>query len=230
MVKKIILLSFSYVIFCETANSQSLIDISTGTSFQDQFAAQLTYRKQFSDNFRAGIELQYGSVKERFVEAQLIEEGYATSISIPMSLLLSKEEKIQLFGTFKAGIRFQGIIDPDGNNRRDSTLNSTALIGELGFLALVKASDNLYFQGGVSFPVGFELSPSSLFEYQWTNLHVGMSFKARENILFLKGNLGPAFGASGDTYKFMWALQGGIRINLTPDKHPFSANFIEASL
>ena len=227
MVKKIIFLAFTCFLF-GNSNAQSLIDLSVGTTLQDNFAMQIVFKNHFSKKFRAGIEFQYGLVRERYIEAKPINEGYSNIVALPMTLLLNDNGKAQLFGTLKVGVRFQGIIDPDDNDIKDHTLSSTALLGEFGLYANVKASHNLFIQGGVSFPVGYELSPSSLFEYQWTNINLGASYNIQNCALFLKGNFGPSFGASGDTYKFMWGVQTGIRFKLGNRENRL-ANFIETT-
>jgi hypothetical protein len=35
-----------------------------------------------------------------------------------------------------------------------------------------------------------------------------------KTIVFIKGITGPAFGASGDTYKYIWSAQAGVRFAL----------------
>ena len=209
-------------------HAQTLLDFSIGTTLQDRFAVQVALHQQFSPAFRAGLEVQYGAVQYRFIEARPINEGYATQFSIPLTLRLAQQKNIQLYGTFKTGIRLQGIIDPDNNDVRDSILNSTAWINELGFLVNFRLSERLDLQSGVSFPVGFELAPSALFEYQWTNIHAGLSYQLDPFVLWVRGTAGPSFGAEGDTYKFMWGLQVGLRWMLGPQTHN-AARFIATS-
>lgn len=208
---------------------QGLLDLSVGTSFQDNFAAQVTYSQQFSKKFRAGIGVQYGLPTYRFVGAKPFQNtGYSYTIAVPLTLELVRQEKIQLLGLLKLGARFQGVIDPDGNDQRDSILASTAVLGEIGLLINIPISERVNIQSGVSFPIVYELSPNSLLEYQLTNIHAGVSYALEKQVFFLKGSMGAAFGASGDTYKFIWIAQAGVRLQFGESKSP-NTRFIETS-
>lgn len=208
---------------------QGLLDISVGTSFQDNVAAQLTYSQQFSERFRVGIALQYGAPSYRFVGAQPFQNtGYSYTVAVPLFLELVRQERIQLHGLLKLGGRFQGVIDPDENDRRDSLFQSTAVLAEIGFLVNLPLSERVHVQSGLSFPIVYELAPSPLLEYQWSRLHAGASYALDRQVLFLKGSVGPAFGASGDTYKFIWDLQAGVRLKFG-NSPALNSHFIETS-
>lgn len=219
MTKKIILATSIAILSAFTlqnAFAQSLIDVGIGASTQDRYFTNLAYRQQINENFRIGFELQLSSPKYRFIEAKPFEKGYASSLSIPLSFKITEQGRIKLDGYLRSGVRFQGIIDPDKNDVRDSILNSTAIIFEAGLLVNVKLTEKLNLNSGVILPAGIEIAPSSLFEYLGTpNFLFGLSYSvSKRSILFLKGITGPAFGASGDTYKYIWSTQGGIRFAL----------------
>lgn len=201
------------LLFIQNASAQSIVDISGGASSMDNYFTNLSYRRQVSDNFRIGFELQYGSPKYRFVEAKPFEKGYAWSLSVPLSFKLAEQERIRLDGFVRPGFRFQGIIDPDNNGIEDSLLNSRAVLFEAGLLVNVKLTEKLNLSSGVLLPTAFEIAPTSLFEYMGTpNFTGGLSYLASpKTIVFIKGITGPAFGASGDTYKYIWSVQAGVR-------------------
>ena len=204
------------LLFIQNASAQSIVDISGGASTMDNYFTNIAYRQQVSDNFRIGFELQYGSPKYRFVEAKPFEKGYAWSLSVPLSFKLAEQERIRLDGFFRPGFRFQGIIDPDNNGKEDSLLNSRAVLFEAGLLVNVKLTEKLNLSSGVLLPTAFEIAPTSLFEYMGTpNFTGGLSYLASpKTIVFIKGITGPAFGASGDTYKYIWSAQAGVRFVL----------------
>jgi hypothetical protein len=204
------------LLFIQNASAQSIVDISGGASSMDNYFTNLSYRRQVSDNFRIGFELQYGSPKYRFVEAKPFEKGYAWSLSVPLSFKLAEQERIRLDGFVRPGFRFQGIIDPDNNGIEDSLLNSRAVLFEAGLLVNVKLTEKLNLSSGVLLPTAFEIAPTSLFEYMGTpNFTGGLSYLASpKTIVFIKGITGPAFGASGDTYKYIWSAQAGVRFAL----------------
>ncbi|MFN7593155.1 MAG: hypothetical protein ACK5QZ_07385 [Bacteroidota bacterium] len=204
------------LLFIQNASAQSIVDISGGASSMDNYFTNLSYRRQVSDNFRIGFELQYGSPKYRFVEAKPFEKGYAWSLSVPLSFKLAEQERIRLDGFVRPGFRFQGIIDPDNNGIEDSLLNSRAVLFEAGLLVNVKLTEKLNLSSGVLLPTAFEIAPTSLFEYMGTpNFSGGLSYLASpKTIVFIKGITGPAFGASGDTYKYIWSAQAGVRFAL----------------
>jgi hypothetical protein len=204
------------LLFIQNASAQSIVDISGGASSMDNYFTNLSYRRQVSDNFRIGFELQYGSPKYRFVEAKPFEKGYAWSLSVPLSFKLAEQERIRLDGFVRPGFRFQWIIDPDNNGIEDSLLNSRAVLFEAGLLVNVKLTEKLNLSSGVLLPTAFEIAPTSLFEYMGTpNFTGGLSYLASpKTIVFIKGITGPAFGASGDTYKYIWSAQAGVRFAL----------------
>lgn len=206
---KIILLT---VLFKQT-NAQSLIDIGAGASTLDNYYTNLAYRHQIKDNFRLGFEIQYGSPKYRFVEAVPFEKGYVWSLSAPLSFKIAEQDRIRLDGFVRPGFRFQGITDPDNNGIEDSLLNSRAVLFEAGLLVNIALTEKLNLSSGVLLPAAFEITPSSLFEYMGTpNFTGGLSYQASaKTIVFIKGITGPAFGANGDTYKYFWSAQAGVR-------------------
>lgn len=194
--------------------AQTSLDASIGTGFQDNFSTHLAVRNQLSPLLSAGLEVQTGLPKYRFVGTKVMREGYTFSASAPLALMLADEDRAQLYGIGRIGMRWQGIIDPDGNDMRDSILQSTAVLGELGFLAGLSASEGLNFQGGISFPLAYEINPLALMEYAWVKLHLGGSLNLGNATLFAHTNIGHAFGATGDTYKSIWSTEAGIRFNL----------------
>lgn len=208
---------------------QGLLDVSFGSSFQDDLVGQITYSQQFSKKFRAGIGVQYGAPSYRFVGAKPFQDvGYSYTIAAPLTLELVRQEKIQLLGLLKLGVRFQGVNDPLANDIPDSIFASTAVLGEIGLLVNVPISERVNIQSGVSFPIVYEVSPNSLLEYQFTSIHAGVSYALKRQVFFFKGNMGAAFGASGDTYKFIWMAQAGVRFQFGESKSP-NTRFIETS-
>jgi hypothetical protein len=231
MIKKVIvhsLIVLSILLFADRIAAQSMVDISVGTSHQDNFFTNIAYRYQVSEKFRIGFEAQYGAPKYRFVEAKPIREGYSGTISIPLTLRLYEKEQIRLDFYTKVGMRFQGILDPDKNDKRDSILNSTAFAFEPGLLVTVMVNEKLNFQSGITFPVLFQTSPSSIFENVYPGMiHLGVNYKSSEKrTVFVKTLFGGATGGDGDTQKFGWSLQAGLRFNF--GQKP-SSSFVEPS-
>ena len=197
----------------QKAQAQSMVDVGFGASTMDRYYTNLAYRYQVNENLRVGLETQFSSPKYRFVEAKPFEKGYATTISIPLSFKITEQDRIRLDGFVRPGFRFQGIIDPDNNGIEDSLLNSRAVLFEAGLLVNVKLTEKLNLSSGILLPAAFEIAPTSLFEYMGTpNFTAGLSYLASpKTIVFFKEVTGPAFGASGDTYKYIWSVQAGVR-------------------
>jgi hypothetical protein len=208
------------------SKAQSMFDTSVGTSHQDNFFTNLAYRYQVGEKFRIGLEAQYGAVKYRMIDAKPITEGYSSTVSIPLTIRLYEKEKIRLDFYNKLGMRFQGILDPDNNDKRDSLLNSKAFVFEPGLLISVNLSEKLDLQSGFTVPVLFQTTPSSLFENVYPGLlHLGLSYKYSDRTtLFAKTMAGGATGGDGDTQKFGWAIQAGFRLNLSGRSIP---SFVE---
>jgi hypothetical protein len=203
----------STILVNQKVQAQSIIDIGVGSSTLDNYFTNFAYRHQLNNNFRIGFEAQIASPKYRFIDAKLFKDGYATSIHIPLSFKISEQDRIRLDGFFRPGIRFQGVLDPDKNDTRDSILASTAILFDAGLVVNVKLTEKLNLNSGVSFPTGFQVAPSTMLEYFGAaNFHGGLSYAANSKVIvFANGITGPAFGANGDTYKYFWSIQGGIR-------------------
>jgi hypothetical protein len=227
--KKLLPIFFAmFLLLNSKISAQSMIDVSVGTSHQDNFFTNLAYRYAVSDKFRIGAEFQYGTPKYRLIEAKPIREGYAATFAVPLTLRMYEKDQIRMDFYAKAGLRFQGVLDPDKNDIRDSTLTSTALNFEAGLLLTVKVNEKLNLQSGVTFPVFYQFSPSAIFENVYPGmLHLGGNYMISEkSTVFVKTAFGAALGGSGDTQKFGWSHQIGVRFNL--GERP-NSNFVEPS-
>jgi hypothetical protein len=215
------------ILFCtQQVSAQSMVDVSVGTSLQDNYFTTAAYRYQVSDKFRIGLEGQFGSTKYRLMQAKAITRGSASTISIPLTLRLYEKEQLRLDLYTKVGMRFQTLSDPTAKEVKDSLDASTAFIFEAGLLVTAKLSEKLNFQSGVTFPVAFQTSPTAIFENVYPGmLHAGLNYKTSEkSILFAKTLIGGAVGGNGDTQKLGWSVQGGVRFSF--GQKP-AASFVE---
>jgi hypothetical protein len=109
----------------------------------------------------------------------------------------------------------QGVIDPDENDIRDSILNSAAAHIEPGMAITFKASERVHLLTGISFPILLQLRPGFVFENNFSAIRGGLSFQAsKRGVLYAQAYTGPATGASGDTHKYHWGVQAGLRLKL----------------
>jgi hypothetical protein len=128
---------------------------------------------------------------------------------------LYASEHIRLDLYTRVGVRFHGVIDPDSNDQRDQVLASTAVNFEPGLVVSAPLSDRLTLHSAVTLPNVFEISPGFLFENNVTALSAGLAYQVGERrLLFVKANTGPAAGADGDSQKYTWSAQAGIRFTL----------------
>lgn len=202
-----------------------MFDLAIGSSNQDQAFVNVALRKQFSEKFRAGIEVQTSLVSYRFIGAKVIDEGVSSSINIPFSVRLYNQEKVRLDFYTKVGVRFQG-VSTDYEREKDLQANRSVGVNfEPGLLVSFALSEKLNLQSGFTLPAIFEISPEFIFENNITNLfaHVGYRLTDR-SLLMIKAGTGPAAGASGDAQKYSWSVQGGIRFLL--GKNHSAASFI----
>ena len=215
-IKRLLVITFWVSsLFSVPTSAQTLLDLSVGTSRQDNIFANMALRRQFSERFRAGVELQIAAPRYRFIGGKAITEGYAYTIAVPLLWKVYDRDRIRLDVYGRAGVRQQGIIDPDGNDRRDVQLNSTALVIDPGLLVSVRVTDKLQAQSGVTFPLFFEVSPNSLFENNISTILAGLSYRVSDRkVFFVKTLAGPAAGGDGDTQKFVWSVQTGLRFSL----------------
>lgn len=208
--KTLILVSF--LIFGQTLQAQTFADFSVGTSKQDQLFLNLALQKQFSDKFRAGIEIQTSAVNYRFIGAKVIDEGNSTSISLPSSFKLYQQDKLRLDFYSRFGLRFQSVGDSYAQEKVLQESSSVGFNAELGLLVTVLLSDKFNIQSGFTLPNVFEVTPEFIYENNVTNLFANIGYRLSDKSTFVfKANAGPAAGASGDSQKFIYGLQAGIR-------------------
>lgn len=202
-----------------TANAQTAFDVSIGTSNQDRVSLNLALRKQFSEKFRAGVELQTSSVRYRFIGAKVIDRGLSTTLSVPFSVRLYEIQKLRLDFYSRVGVRFQGIDKNLATEKIVESNTSAGLHVEPGLQVSLAFSENFNLQSGVTLPNLFELKPRFIFENNVTNVFANVGYRlSKKSIVMLKANAGPAAGASGDSQKFNWSIQAGLRFAL--NKNP----------
>lgn len=216
MKNKILILAVSITsLFGLKANAQTHVDVGVGTSNQDRGLLNLAVRKQFSEKIRAGIELQSSSVKYRFIGAKVIDEGIAATLSIPAAFRLYEFQKLRLDFYSRVGLRYQSVDNSFATENKLEDNTSLGFIFEPGLQISIVVSEKLNIQSGITLPNLFEFNPEFIYENITTNLFAGLGYKvAEKSILMLKANAGPAAGASGDSQKFNWGVQAGIRFSL----------------
>jgi hypothetical protein len=213
MNKLIVTLAVSIIcLFAQVANAQTYLDFSIGTSNQDNGSLNVAVRKQFSEKFRAGVELQTSSVKYRFIAAKVIDEGVSTSLSVPFSVRLYEFEKLRLDFYTRVGVRYQSVDKALGSERKLEDNTSFGFNVEPGLQVSLALTEKLNIQSGVTLPNVFEVTPQFIYENNVTNLFANVGYKLSEKSAFMaKINIGPAAGASGDSQKFNWSVQAGLR-------------------
>ncbi|SMG49214.1 hypothetical protein SAMN05661096_03582 [Marivirga sericea] len=202
-------------LFAQLASAQTHLDVGVGLSNQDNGLLSIAVRKAFSEKFRAGIELQSGLVNYRFIGAKVIDEGVSTSISIPFSVRLYEFKKLRLDYYTRVGVRFQSVDQSFADENKLQANTSFGLNAELGLQVSLALTEKLNVQSGVTLPNLFEIDPEFIYENNVTNLFAGVGYQLSEKLTFmLRANAGPAAGASGDSQKFIWGLQTGLRFSL----------------
>lgn len=197
------------------AHAQTYVDASVGTSNQDVGFVNLALRKQFSEKFRAGLELQTAAVKYRFIGAKVIDEGQSTTLSLPLSLRLYQFNRLRLDFYGRVGLRYQSVAEQFATEKKLSDNTAVGFNAEPGLQVSLALSERLNLQSGVTLPNLFEVSPEFLYENNVSNLFFGLGHQLSPKAIFMfKANAGPAAGASGDSQKFNWGVQAGIRFSL----------------
>jgi len=227
--KKIILFLIISASSASWLKAQTYLDLSTGTSNRDQVLFNASIKKQFNEKFRAGIEIQTGLVDYRFIGAKLIEEGNSTSISVPLLWKLFDDDRIRLNFYSRAGVRIQSV---SSNYATEQLLEDNSSFGyfiEPGLMVSLPLTEKFNLQSGFTLPVIIESSPVGLFENNVTNLFATTAYQlSNKSILLFKANTGPAAGADGDSQKYTWSFQLGLRFLLKGESNR-SALVIEPS-
>jgi hypothetical protein len=190
-----------------------ILDVSVGTSLQDKLSNNVALRYQLNPRFRLGVEVQGAIPKYRFIDAKPIREGYAFKFLVPTTTRLYEKGQLRLDLIATAGVRRQGVLDPDKNDTRDSLLRSTAAILNSGLIVTIHVNERFSLQSGIMVPFVWQLKPTSSFEALHGPMIVGGAHlkTSEKTTLFFNSQVGAAFGANGDTYKYSWALFGGVR-------------------
>ncbi len=221
MKKLIVTLAVSITcLFAQNANAQTHLDIGIGLSNQDNALLNIAVRKQFSEKFRAGIELQSGAVNYRFIGAKVIDKGLSTSLSLPFSVRLYEFEKLRLDYYTRLGVRFQNVDQSFANEKKLDANTSLGVNAELGLQVSLALTEKLNIQSGVTLPNLFEINPEFIYENNVTNLFAGLGYKLSEKSTFMfRANAGGAAGAAGDSQKFVWGLQAGVRFSFNANQN-----------
>jgi hypothetical protein len=219
------------MLFAGNLSAQSMLDFSVGTSRQDNFFANIAYRRQVSDKFRIGFESQFGSPTYRFIDAKLIKKGSVVSFAVPLTLRMYEKDKIRLDFYTKVGARFISTDEVDLGNKLGGDRSSTAMIFEPGLLVTVNLNEELTLQSGLTVPTVFQASPSTMLENVFPLLaHFSLNKQlSSSKSIFIKTAFGPATGGDGDTQKFATSIQAGIRLNLGNKGNKSTPSFVEPS-
>lgn len=197
------------------ANAQTYLDLGMGVSDRDQPFFNTSVRKQFSDKLRAGIEIQTGIINQRFIGGKFIDEGNSTSISLPFLFKIYQDDRLRLDFYARTGMRLQSVSSSIADSRDLEDNGSFAYSFEPGMVVSLPITNRLNVQGGFTLPIIIESSPVALFENNITNVFANFGYQLSDkSILMLKANTGPGVGASGDSQKYTWSLQAGIRFLL----------------
>lgn len=210
-----LLLFGAFIVSVQLAQAQTFLDATIGTGKQDNISLNLAARKQFSDQFRAGIELQVGSSDYRFIGAKRIDEGISTTLSLPTSIRLYAIDKMRLDFYSRVGLRYQVV---SSSYEVEEDLEDNASWGfniEPGLSVTYMLTDKLNIQSGVTLPNFFEVTPTFNYENNITNLFMNVGYQVSEgSTLIFKSNTGPAAGSDGNSQKYTWSVQAGFRFTL----------------
>lgn len=198
-----------------TSHAQISLEVSGGASKADQVYGTLAVRYAPSESFRFGAEWHQGDIQYRFVDARAITSGQVGIYSIMASGRLSETQLLRLDLVGKVGYRRQ-TPGTEQAIENYSFENSTGLILEPALLVHIKSTENLYLHTGINLRTTYQLQPSVINE-QATSSHIlaGASWAISDRwVLFFRNQFGPTSGAGGDTEKFFWQTNLGLRFSL----------------
>ncbi len=225
----LMILHLSFLFKAFTSEAQYALDLSLGTSRQDKAFMRVQINRAVNPQLKVAAQFRIASNRYRFIAANAINTGLSYEFSLPVTYKIQGFNDAAFFASLKTGLRFQQ-GDPI-NNETVQVNNSTALHVEPGFHVSYTINSNSRFNAGVSFPITYELNPQRLFENQATMVHLGISKGIKEyGVAFLKIMTGPAFGGSGDTQKYLWSIESGVRLVLKGKKSYPDFLFIETML
>lgn len=201
-------------IFSLSASAQWSVDIQGGSSKQDYQNWILRGTIQLSERTTVSIESKNSDYRYRFIDARRVERGYSGQLSLSLAYRLHETEHLRLEGFLKPGIRYINFNEDDPQPFEFySFSDSYALTFQPGLIVSIKSTDKLWLHTGINLFTSFQISPATLYEqFPSSLLLAGFSQQLGEQwVLFSNNMAGPASGASGDTEKFYWETNLGLR-------------------
>lgn len=189
------------------------LEIRLGTSQADTVEGIGVYRHPLWDGVQAGLQVSYGRYRNRFIDARQVTLGNVFQIETPLMFRLADNGGLlRLDGFLNPGLRFMSA--PEATPWKDYAFQpSLAATFAPGLLATLRVSDSLHLHFGAASPIVLQLSPSFV-EEQYVTMQIltGASYALSDSLAtYLRIPFGPTVGASGDTEKFVWAIQAGLR-------------------
>ncbi|MGB3588161.1 MAG: hypothetical protein WBA23_16550 [Tunicatimonas sp.] len=212
------LLTFSLSLLFFAAEAQVSFDLQYGASRQDYSNTTFRLNYQINDTWRIGGEFQGSDYRYRFIDARKIENGFASETRLFVLGRLAENDLIRLDFFAKAGWR--SVVASDETQEVNYAFeNSGAVIFDPGLLVTIKASEKFFWHTGVRLPITYQVNPEPLAEQlQSSYIMLGGSYSLGERwALLANGSTGATFGAGGDTEKYMWRIDAGLRFSLFND-------------
>lgn len=202
-----------FFLLAGSAFGQWDLDMTYGSSKADYGFAMLRLSRQVSDRWRVGASYQFSDYRYRFIDARQVSDGFAGTLRLSGVVRLSETGGLRLDGFLHAGHRYIGLGTDAPQVFNYDFEPGHALILEPGLVVTLRASEAWNFHSGVNMHMAWQVAPEPLFE-QFPSAHLlaGGSYRLKPRwTLFLTSQTGPMSGASGDTEKFFWQAQAGLR-------------------
>lgn len=196
--------------------AQISFDLLLGASRQDYSNTTFRLNYQLNEVWRIGGEFQGSDYRYRFVDARRMTDGFASETCVFALRRLAENDRIRLDFFTKVGWRSVQASDEPQEVIYDFE-NSSALRVDPGLLVTVKASERFFWHTGVRLPITYQLNPEPLGEQLQSNfIMLGGSYTLTERwTLLANGFTGATFGAGGDTEKYMWRADVGLRFSFS---------------
>ncbi|MEZ4850851.1 MAG: hypothetical protein R3B93_19980 [Bacteroidia bacterium] len=193
-----------------SAQAQSTVGLSLGTSKSDRQTASFLYRQNLTSRWSLGAQISYGAIRYRFIDAIAITEGQVGMIGLSLGYKIAEGDRYRLDANLAP--RYRRIR----SQNEFETINSHGIEIDPNILIGLKLSDQIFFHSGVMLRTAMQLRPEVIGNEQLPSaiLTNALSLQKGDNLISLKTYIGPMNGAGGDTEKFYWQVSLGYQFSL----------------
>lgn len=190
------------------SSAQSYAGISIGSSKSDRLQSSLRYQHLITSRFSAGVQLSFGDIRYRFIDARAVEDGQVLMAGVSLGYAIAEGERYRLDVNLSS--RYRSIRTEAADAPADA---GSGFEFDPQMVIALQVSESLYLYPGLMMRIAMQTSPEFIGNEQIPTgvLLNGLGWKLGSSMLSMRTYVGPMAGAVGDTEKFYWQLSLGFQ-------------------